>query len=316
MMDRLDVIKGITGQRVYFYPQEGRPTATPSVAILDEYGTTITAASTTGVTLDPVSTTISAAASKGVLSITLTSVAGVEVCVPEAPGPAIYLLLGADGYQQRVRLTSLNTSTKIATLEEPLEHDFASAASFLGIRFYRTLSAAEVSTLRELCRARATYAANGLNYQSDVTYDVVLVPLPNPLTYHALKDRRPDLAAQESAATRGSDFATFRRQAWDQVRKGIRKACLPDEGRGRPALLRTPDDVEEWGWAEFDLIAHRNGIKVLHRDWSGPEAMEHLEGRISRLKAESLASMAFYDIDEDDSRGDDDIRPMPMDLIR
>ena len=127
-----------------------------------------------------------------------------------------------------------------------------------------------------------------------------------------MKLRLPDIMAQEHAETRGSDYLDLRTAAWDRVRKGIRDSA---HGR-RPALLRTPDDAEEWGWAEFMLLAYNAGVDVLRGDWGAEEAIEHLEGRIERTKRVALSTMEFYDDNEDDSRSDDDTRPLTLDLIR
>jgi hypothetical protein len=76
-MARLEVVKDVAGQRVYFYPQEGRPSATPSVEIKDEAGSTITAAATTNVTQDTVNTTVSTANAIGDDSVILADVTAI-----------------------------------------------------------------------------------------------------------------------------------------------------------------------------------------------------------------------------------------------
>jgi hypothetical protein len=308
-MDRLDVVRDTTGQRVYFYPQEGRPSSTPSVQILDQYGTVITAAATTYVTQDTVSTTLSAGASAGDKSVTLTATTGGEVGVE-------YLITSTLGEKERVIVRSINTSSKVVTLDEPLEYDHASSSTFVGTRFYRTLQTAEVDELAELYRARATYAVGGLNYTLEVPFDVVLVPLPNLLSAAYIKANRPGIMAQEHAETRGSDFAGLRDQAWDRVRKGIRRMGEGDDERWRPALVRTGDDLELWGLAEFDLLALQNGVDVLPGDWSGPEALQELRERVSAAKSEALLTLHWLDKNEDDSRGEDEERPLTMTFKR
>lgn len=304
--DRQDVVQDITGQRVYLYPEEGRPSTTPTVQLLDRNGSTITAAATTNVTLDPVNTTLAAAAEAGDTTITVASAADVEVGV-------WYRLTNVGGAFEDVRVVERNTSTGVVSLSEPLERDYPVTTSTLaGTRFWRTLSASEVSLLRELCRARATYAVGGLNYQLDRTYDVVLVPLPNMLSSRLLTTRRPDVSAQEHAETRGSDYEDLRQAAWVRVREGIRKAAVG----WRPALLRTPENVESWALAEFDRLAWQSGIRILRGDWSGAEAMEYLDAAVSREKQSALSALEFMDLDEDDVQSDDEERLVVFHNVR
>lgn len=306
MSDRLDIIKGVASQRVYFYPPEGRPTTTPSVSIKDRSGSDVTAAATTNVTLDTVSTTLSSGASTGDLSVTLTATTGLEV-------GATYLLTNTLSQTEWVRCVGFDTSSKVAYLDEPLEHDHASSSTFVGTRFYRTLQTAEVASLAELYRARASYAVGGLNYVLEIPFDVVLTPLPNLLTVQLLKRVRPGITAQEHPSTRGSDFADLRAVAWSNVRSGIRKHATG----WRPALLRTPEDVEAWGLAELDLLLWNNGVTVLKGEWTGEAAARYLEGKIERARAYSLAALEFLDVNETDSVDEDDTeRPQRQDFYR
>jgi hypothetical protein len=305
-MDRLDVVKDLTTQRVYFYPQEGAPDATPSVELLDQYGTTITAAGTGSVTVDPVSTTIATtAAAAGDKTITLTATTNLVVGVT-------YLLTSTLSQQEQVRVKSINTSTKIVGLYEPLEFAYALTSTLVGTRFYRTLSAGEVDTLRELCRARATYAVDSLNYQTDVAYDVVLLPLPNLLTRKYLKKVRPDITRQEHAGPRGNDFADLLDEAWSLVRAGIRDCA---DG-WRPAMIRSPEDLTAWALNEFLLLAHNSGVNVLTGEWEAFEAQEHLEGKAAKSKSRALSSIDWIDLDEDDSISADEMKPLALTFIR
>lgn len=309
-MDRLDVVRDVSGQRVYFYPQEGRPSATPSVELLDRYGATVTANATTYVTQDAVNTTLSAGASAGDQEVTLTAVTSVEVGVE-------YLLTSTLSEVERVTVRSIDAGgTSVVTLAEPLEHAYASASTFVGTRFYRTLQSGEVGELVELYRARASYAVGGLNYVMEIPFDVVLTPLTNRLTAAYLKANRPGITSQEHAETRGNDFAGLREQAWDRVRKAIRKLGDGDDTRWRPALIRTGDDLELWALAEFDLLAYSNDVDVLPGEWDGPSAMEELRGRVSRLKAEALSSLRWIDLNEDDAEEDEEEKPIALDFVR
>lgn len=303
MPTRLELVKDVTGQQVWFWPQEGRPTATPSVSIKDEAGSTITAAATTYVTQDTVNTTTSASASKGDRTVTLTAVTGLVA-------GRTYLLTNTLHQSQWVTVKDWNDSTKVVTLEERLVCACASTSTFVGTGFYRTLQAAEVSVLRELMRCRASYAVGGLTYTAEVNFDVVKTPLVNPLTARLVHDRHPDIFPEEHEQTAGSRFQVLRESAWDNVCKAIRRHGW------RPGLIRTPDDLESWALAEFRCLAWADGIGVLKGGWDPLEGMNHLEGKRVSAETYSLSSVRFYDRNEDDSKADDEDQRLELDLVR
>ena len=306
MSARLEIVKGASSQRIYFYPQEGRPSATPSVQIKDQYGSTVTASSTSYVTQDTVNTTVSVAGAKNATSLTLTSVSGIEF-------RKSYLITNSLSQREWVRIYSINSSTKVVEFDEPLEFAHDISATFVSTMFYRTLQSSEIDSLEELYRARASYVVNGITYIQEIPFDVVLTPLVNPLTVEYIKKRRPGIMRREPSSTRGSDLADLREAAWDEVMKGIRS----HQDGWRPALLKTPDDIESWALAEFDKIAWENGIStVLRGEWSGIDAIEHLENKVSRLANKSLSSLKFMDFDDDDSRSDDEIEYRRPDFVR
>ena len=310
-MDRQDFARDITAP-LYFYPQEGRASATPSVEIKDQYGVTVTSDAITNVTLDPVNTTLSAAAAPGEQTMTLTSVTDIDVGVE-------YLVTNILGQEERVHVTGVDSSGLVVHLRDDIEHVYTGSGSdtFVGTRFYRDLQSDEVDELVELYRARATYTVDGQEYTLTVNFDVVLTPLPNLLTAALLKSKRISIAAQEHPATRGSCYADLRESAWDVVRKKIRALGTGDDHRWRPALIQTGDNLELWALAEFDLLAHENGVRVLRGEWSGPEALEKLEGRIETAKAHAVAALDWIDLDENDAREDEEEKPNPpMSLIR
>lgn len=306
MSARLEVIKDVSGQRVYFHPQEGRPSTTPSVQLKDQYGSTVTAASTSNVTQDTVNTTISVAGAKGDKSLTLASVSGVQFM-------GSYLVTNSLLQKEWVRVYSVNSSTGVVEFDEPLEFAHDTSATFVSTSFYRTLQLAEVDSLEELYRARASYVVDGETYVQEIPFDVVLTPLVNPLTVEYLKKRRPGIMRREPSSTRGTDLADLREAAWDEVMKGIRGHA---DG-WRPALVKTPDDIEKWALMEFDRIAWENGITtVLRGEWSGIDAVEYLDGRVSRARHNSLSSLKFMDFSDDDSRADDEIEYKRPDFLR
>lgn len=306
MSARLEILKDVSEQRIYFYPQEGRPSTTPSVQIKDQYGSTIAASSTTYVTQDTVNTTVSVAGAKGDTSLTLASVSGIEF-------RKTYLMVNSLSQREWVRVYSINQSTKVVGFDEPLEFAHDTSATFVSTMFYRALQSSEVDSLEELDRARASYVVDGMTYVQEIPYDVVLTPLTNPLTVEFVKQRRPGIMRREPASTRGSDLADLRGAAWDAVMKGIRG----HKDGWRPALLKTPEDIEQWALAEFDKVAWEAGIStVLRGEWAGIDAIEHLENRVSRAANSSLSSLKFMDFDDSDSRSEDEIEYQRPDFSR
>jgi hypothetical protein len=307
-MARLEVVKNVTGQRIYFKPPQGTPSATPSVSIKDKGGATVTAANTTYVTLDSVSTTVSTANSVNDNYITLASVSNIE-------WRETYLLTNSLLQKEWVRVKSVNSSSKVVYFDEPLKFVHDTSATFKGVRFYYTLQASEVDTHDELFTARASYAVNSLNYIMEIPFDVVITPLQNPLTVEFVKRRHPDIMAYEPTETRGTDFADLRDQAWSEVLMGIREQNTPSGSAMRPALLRTPEDLDEWAVAEFDLLAQKNGIMIL-RGWDPKEATTYLEEQKNKRKNKSLSNLHWYDEDESSSLGQNEESPISMDYIR
>ncbi len=305
MSARLEVVKGVASQRIYFNPQQGRPSSTPTVEIKDEFGTTITAASTTSVTQNSVNTTVATANSIGDSSIVLASVTGIEY-------RKTYLLTNSMLQREWVRVYGVDTANKIVYFDEPLQFAHDTSATFASTEFYRTLSSSEVATLEEGWRARASYTVNSLNYVEEIIFDIVLTPLVSPLTVDFLKTRHPGIMAREHSETRGSDFQDLREQAWDKVLKGIRA----HKDGWRPALLRTPEDIEEWALAEFKVLAWNAGIKVLKGEWEAENAINHLERKATTLREASLSSLKFMDFDEDDSPSADEVDYHRPDLAR
>jgi hypothetical protein len=302
-MDRLDIIKAVDDQIVIFSPPEGRPDATPEVELKTIGGSIITAASTTDVEIDPCDVEVAMPAAPGATSLELDDVSDVVV-------GREYLATNALGQRERLTVIGVDVLTDIVYLDEPIEYAYDALDPFVGTMFWRELQSDEVAELAELNRARAVYEVGGLTHVLEVPFDIVLTPLPNVLTVALLKLYRPGLTAQEHAETRGSDFGGLREAAWDRVRKGIRRAGY------RPALLRTPDDVEEWALAELDLLLEENGVRVLRGDWPPTEALKELRERRNIAKAACLATLQFMDLDESDSRGAGEECPGRLAFIR
>jgi len=305
----IDVIKAVAGQKVWIYPDEGRPTALPTVMIKDEYGNTVTAATTSNVTQDTVNTTPSTAGSVGDITLALTTVVGIE-------WRKSYLITNSLGQHEWVRVLAINSSTKVVTLDEKLEYAHDTLATFQGCGFCRTLQTAEVASLAETQRVHASYVVGGVTYNREVNYDVVLTPIHSPLTVEFLKKRRPDIMAQEHAQTLGTDYADLREVAWDKILSAIRMHQYDPPYRWRPSLVRTPSDLDAWAMAELDFLLWDNGVDVLHGDWDPQAAVEELRDRIRAAKAHSLSGIRWIDYDEDDSESNEERQRQRPDCTR
>lgn len=303
---RLEVLKASTTECIWFHPEEGRPSATPSVAILDRFGNTITAANTTSVTQETANTTLSAGASEGDRSVTLTAATGFEY-------RGSYLLTNALGQWEWVRSRGVNTSTGVMTLDEALEFDHASGATIVGTAFYYTLDATETATLDYLYRAQATYTVDSIVYTTEVPFDVVRMKLQNPLTVEAIKECYPDVMPFEHGQTRGSDYADLRIRAWENVLNGVRDY---DEAR-RPALLKAPSEIVKWAFAEFEFVAHKAGVPIV-RDRETPtlEIRRQLLEELKTQKNTTLAGLTYIDLNDDNAVGKSEEDVKRADFIR
>jgi hypothetical protein len=301
MPSRLEVQLDQTGQKVWFYAPEGRPSATPTAAVLakDFSSSVDRAAADTYVTQETTNTTSNGATAVGAKSMTLDAVTGIE-------WRKSYTITNALSQVERVRVNAIDALT--ITFDEPLEFAHADEAAFQGTGFYYTLQAGDVDTLGEGYRIRFTYTVDSLQHIVDVPFDVVKVPLVNPLTVDFMKTRLPGITGMEGSESVGTDFADLRGAAWDRVCKAIRNAGT-EPHHWRPALLKTPDDVEEWALAEFKLLLWSDaGVDVLTGDWDPQQAQEHLEQRVRVEKEQALNSLEWMDADDNDSRDDDEQR--------
>ncbi len=297
-MARQEVVKDVSDQVIWFYPQEGRPSAKPTVTIKNKFGSTVLADANTYVTQGTANTTTDGATTKKAIQITLDAVTGITV-------GRTYLLTGSLGQFEWVRVYSVDSSSKVVVLDEPLEHAYADEATFVDTAFYYTLQDTEVDTLYDMYRARATYTVDSMVYTQEINFDVVLTPLINPLTVEYIKKRYPDIMNRQHSQQLGSDFADFRAIAWDNVLKGIRA----HKTGWRPALLKTPEGVESWALTEFDLLAHKSGVKILRDQWDPQQAIEHLEGQIYKERSFALNTLEFMDFDDNDAPSADEIQP-------
>ena len=197
----------------------------------------------------------------------------------------------------------------VINLAEAIEYAYAATDTFEGTRFSYTLQSADIATLGELYSATAVYTAGGVTRTHKSAYDVVLHPLENPLTFAGIKSRWPDISQQEFEEQRGEDYARQRDDAWEIVKRDLRR-----QGK-RPALLITGEDLEDWAYAVLALYLTEAGVKVLR----GPEAFEALEywrEKVTLEKNDALASLKWHDDDEDEALGAAESEGVRLDFYR
>jgi hypothetical protein len=304
-MERLEFIEDQASQRLYFFAEEGRPSAKPTVEIKDSGGTVLTAAASTYVTQDTVTTTIGAAAAAGSSSVTVASATGITV-------GKRYLLTNKIGQTEWVEVESVASTT--VTFTAPLQRSFATLSTnygtFESTEWYYTLQSTDYSALAEMHQAKTVYTAGGLSRTQRVTFDIVRVPLVNALTADELFARWPDIWRQEGAEHRGSSFKRQRETAWQIVKQRIRQHGNA-AGQWRPAMVFDRADLMQFAFAVLKRELHLAGVEV---DKDQP-TREMLDKEVDREQSLAFASITM-DLDEDEAQGAHEIPRHELDFIR
>ena len=315
-MRRAEFVKGEASQRLYFNTADCdevtgqvRPTSTPSVQIKDSSGATLKTLATTAVTQNTVDTTLTASVSQGDLTATAASATALEA-------RKTYRVEGIAGNVEWMRLKSFNSTALTFGEAFGYDHTVLSGASYgtlTSTDFYVTLASGDVDALGELFVAVASYTDGTLSYELRVPFDVVLHPLPNPLTRERVAAEHPDIFRQEYAETYGEDFAQQRELAWDRVHDGIRKA----HPGMRPAMVITVEDLYEWGMAELRYALQRDGVSIIRgRDLDPRDAFELLRADLSEKRSAALASIKWADMDESETLDEGEASPQTMAFMR
>lgn len=304
-MERLEFIEDQASQRLYFFAEEGRPSATPTVEIKDSGGTVLTAAATTYVTLDSVDTTISGSAAVGAESVTVAAATGITA-------GKRYLLTNKIGQTEWVEVESVASTT--VTLTAPLQHAYTTLSTTYGdfesTEWYYTLQSTDYASLAEMHQAKTVYTAGGLSRTQRVVFDIVKVPLVNALTADELFARWPDIWRQEGAEHRGSTFKRQRETAWRIVKHRIRQHGNA-AGQWRPAMVFDRADLMEFAFAVLKRELHLSGVEV---DKDQP-TREMLDAEVDREQALAFAAITM-DLDEDEAQGEHEIPRHELDFIR
>lgn len=319
-MDRLEVVQTTTTGRVYFRAPQGRPSATPTVAIQTEAAAVLSAAATTNVTLLGPATTLSASAAVGVKQITLTAVTDVLA-------ERWLKLTNSLGQSDNIKVRGF-TSAGVVDLEAPLEFAYTvdRGSSDYGdcesLDFYYELQTADVADLAERNVAIAVYTVGGLSYSQRVLFDVVLYPLPNPLTVDKLYQRWPDIAGIEPHEQTGSDYKPQRDLAWDRIKRNIRRLTY-DTGeryekrrRWRPAMIVDVSELFEAGMAQLKVHLAEIGVDV-HRSPDGltEAVLAQIQNAADHAWFNDSRSISWLDISQDESRADEGEMIIPVDFV-
>jgi hypothetical protein len=221
---------GVTGAVVQFFPPQAELLANgapASAATYSVYGGTQsnddTAKFSGTATLDAVSTTVDAASGytqtnrqKVNLTATTSIVVGYR-----------YLVTNANGQREIVVPTHI-VSDDYILVEEPLCYDYASGATFKGLRHYFTIDATFIADASNInapglvdlfnrlgdqgefppFRVRWSYTTGSIAQLTWTTFDVVRQAAKTTLSIHDLRALFPDVIFQEHIAERGQKFTS------------------------------------------------------------------------------------------------------------
>lgn len=198
------------------------------MSIVDPSGTEL---ETPTATVDTVNTTLSAAAAVDATSVTLTSVSGVSA-------RRHYVVSGADGQREWVRVRAVNTSTRVVTLYEPVAAAYASGAAFYGTDITATVDGDSVDDLLEGYEARWEFTVDGATEYGVTRFDAVHTVWPATLTTtRELRSYAGPLVGRDVGRDTDADFEDVLEHAYNRVIEDVR-------ARGRdPSRFRS---VEPW----------------------------------------------------------------------
>lgn len=236
---------------------EDRADATPTYAVKNPSGGTLSSGS---VTLDTVNTTTAGAAAAGAQAIAVTSTTGITA-------GRKYLLDGPeDTGGERVTVKSVAGTT--VTLVRPLMRAHNTASTFKSTRV--TCAIASIGTINRHYRVEVTYAVGGTSYPPRiVTMDVVrYVPVSTITSFDDVADYDAVLGKRLPA---GTWFPALREEAWQSIMDRVAAKVAPGAIVNASSLSR----------------AHRYLIRELLAE-TGGEAWEEYRKRMARRFEEEL----------------------------
>tara|TARA_Y100001963_G_scaffold80604_3_gene111856 strand:- start:7720 stop:8637 length:918 start_codon:yes stop_codon:yes gene_type:complete len=282
-----EILLDVGGSLVFDPPQPGRPSSA-TVEIFAPSGASLVSSGPVD-TIDPVNTSIGSSASAGSTSLTLASSANV------ATGRR-YVLKGADGFHEWVRVKAVNTTTHVVTLSHEIGHTYASAgSSFVGNRLTEAVSAATASILDAGYSAVWKYTIAGTDHRVVQYFDVVraawtqIVIAPWQFALVAGDLASSDL---ESLSQEGLDFA-------DEIAEATRRVREDVFARGyRPALFRSFDNFVEPICQRVLLTFAERGESVPMVYQDNPIEWLELRREVYQEAITAALNSANYDADE------------------
>jgi len=212
---RSEVIKDAGGTLALSPTETTR--ASSATLIVYEPGSDTELVASTAATVDTVNTDLDGAAAAGSTALTLTSVSGVAAGVT-------YLLKNQDLQHEWVEFTGIDSGTRVCTLLEPVEYDYADADTLQGVGLSYALAAAKADTINELYRVVWTYVVGGVSHYARTFFDVVYSKWPDVILRtdeFELRTGRAGSDIMQRAGREGRDFADEIAQATSDVRDDL-----------------------------------------------------------------------------------------------
>lgn len=272
------------GGTVRFTPPTMDRPSSPTVSIVDVGGTELEAPAAS---VDSVNTTLSAEAAAAAESITLTSVTGLVA-------RRHYVLAGADGEREWVRVRSINSATKVVTLYEPLVSDYPVGAAFYGTELSAPVAAESAATLAEGYEARWTYTAGGEEHTGTTRWDVVHTAWPAQITTtQALRSYAGQLVGRDLQRPGNADFEDVLDHAFERVLEDIRaRGRDPSRFRSIDAWQRVVHEA-----ALLHLAEQADVLPASYRD-QPTEWLRLRRERYDEVMSVTLSAAKDYDADQ------------------
>jgi hypothetical protein len=226
MNSRTQLVFGVTGQVVEFYPPESVLGAASAGATYSVFGPQAdldgTAEFTGSATLDSVSTTFDAASGFSNTSdrdrCYLTATTNIAI-------GRTYLATTTNNQKELVKVDAIKSADWVSK-EGPLFYDYVSTDTFLGLRHSFTVDAtwiAEEENIGTDWKILWVYTIGGVSYRAWTYLDVVRAVAKADITGAELYELFPDLRHEQHADLRGTDWEHIKEYATKQLRFDIQR---------------------------------------------------------------------------------------------
>ncbi len=255
---RIALVYNQTGQTVEIYPPEkelrdlGFPTSAATYSVWrGEQSNDDTAVLSGTATLDSVSTTLTASAGYAETNrrqVSLASAVNVDVAIA-------YGIANSSEQREIVRPYAVTSSSGVVKLENELQYDYVSGASFVGLRHSFTIDSTFIQDSSNInvygtrtdsfdpnravrlgmappFRVRWTYTAGSIQQITWTYFDVVRQRAKHNVTIEDLRELDPDISDRQWKQGRGSQYQKQLDGAWDRILFYVRAAGY-DEDRIR-----------------------------------------------------------------------------------